>query len=115
MKTVDTAKAVQMLQHIYDMLETADDPDDIQEVQRAVHSYLEDLQPNTPIRITKAGEEEEASILGELPDLIDQGNMAQAINDVLNQPEDDHFGEEQAEGLDNLLEGLKDGPKDERW
>lgn len=28
---------------------------------------------------------------------------------------DDHFGEEQAEGLDNLLEGLRDGPKDKRW
>lgn len=27
----------------------------------------------------------------------------------------EHFGEEQAEGLDNLLAGLKDGPKDERW
>ena len=26
-----------------------------------------------------------------------------------------HFGEEQAEGLDNLLEGLKDTPHDNRW
>lgn len=29
--------------------------------------------------------------------------------------EDDHFGEEQAEGLDNLLEGLRDTPHDNRW
>lgn len=28
---------------------------------------------------------------------------------------DDHFGEEQAEGLDNLLEGLRDTPHDNRW
>ena len=27
----------------------------------------------------------------------------------------EHFGEEQAEGLDNLLEGLKDTPHDNRW
>lgn len=26
-----------------------------------------------------------------------------------------HFGEQQAEGLDNLLEGLKDTPHDNRW
>ena len=26
-----------------------------------------------------------------------------------------HFGEGQAEGLDNLLEGLKDTPHDNRW
>lgn len=26
-----------------------------------------------------------------------------------------HFGEEQAEGLDNLLEGLRDTPHDNRW
>lgn len=29
--------------------------------------------------------------------------------------EDDHFGEEQAEGLSNLLEGLRDTPHDNRW
>lgn len=29
--------------------------------------------------------------------------------------EEDHFGEEQAEGLDNLLEGLRDTPHDDRW
>ena len=29
--------------------------------------------------------------------------------------DDEHFGEEQAEGLDNLLEGLKDTPHDSRW
>lgn len=29
--------------------------------------------------------------------------------------EDEHFGEEQAEGLDNLLEGLRDTPHDNRW
>lgn len=29
--------------------------------------------------------------------------------------EEDHFGEEQAEGLDSLLEGLKDTPHDNRW
>ena len=29
--------------------------------------------------------------------------------------DDDHFGEEQTEGLDNLLEGLKDTPHDSRW
>lgn len=28
---------------------------------------------------------------------------------------DKHFGEEQTEGLDNLLEGLKDTPHDNRW
>lgn len=28
---------------------------------------------------------------------------------------DEHFGEGQAEGLDNLLEGLKDTPHDNRW
>lgn len=28
---------------------------------------------------------------------------------------DSHFGEEQAEGLDNLLEGLRDTPHDNRW
>lgn len=28
---------------------------------------------------------------------------------------DSHFGEEQAEGLDNLLEGLRDNPHDNRW
>lgn len=27
----------------------------------------------------------------------------------------EHFGEEQAEGLDNLLEGLRDTPHDNRW
>ena len=34
------------------------------------------------------------------------------------EPETDnnkHFGEEQAEGLDSLLEGLKDTPHDDRW
>lgn len=29
--------------------------------------------------------------------------------------DDEHFGEGQAEGLDNLLEGLKDTPHDNRW
>lgn len=29
--------------------------------------------------------------------------------------EDKHFGEEQAEGLDSLLAGLKDTPHDDRW
>ncbi len=28
---------------------------------------------------------------------------------------DNHFGEQQAEGLDNLLEGLRDTPHDNRW
>ncbi len=28
---------------------------------------------------------------------------------------DEHFGEQQAEGLDNLLEGLRDTPHDSRW
>lgn len=31
------------------------------------------------------------------------------------QDENDHFGEEQTEGLDSLLEGLKDTPHDDRW
>lgn len=29
--------------------------------------------------------------------------------------EEEHFGEQQAEGLDNLLEGLRDTPHDNRW
>lgn len=29
--------------------------------------------------------------------------------------EEDHFGEQQAEGLDSLLEGLRDTPHDNRW
>lgn len=33
----------------------------------------------------------------------------------MNNPEGEHFGEEQTEGLADLLAGLKDGPKDERW
>lgn len=36
-------------------------------------------------------------------------------NDFVSDDDEEHFGEEQAEGLDNLLAGLKDGPKDERW
>lgn len=28
---------------------------------------------------------------------------------------DEHFGEQQAAGLDNLLEGLRDTPHDNRW
>lgn len=35
--------------------------------------------------------------------------------EIFGKPEDDHFGEEQAEGLDNLLEGLRDTPHDDRW
>lgn len=44
------------------------------------------------------------------------------VNSILGEwkmekePEDDnHFGEEQAEGLSNLLEGLRDAPHDNRW
>lgn len=38
------------------------------------------------------------------------------LDTVIPKDEDsDHFGEEQAEGLDNLLEGLKDTPHDNRW
>lgn len=40
---------------------------------------------------------------------LDTGDQADEL------PEEDHFGEEQAEGLDNLLEGLKDTPHDNRW
>ena len=29
--------------------------------------------------------------------------------------DNEHFGEGQAEGLDNLLEGLRDTPHDNRW
>lgn len=32
-----------------------------------------------------------------------------------HQDENEHFGEGQAEGLDNLLEGLRDTPHDSRW
>lgn len=39
----------------------------------------------------------------------------EAMEDNTFDAKEDHFGEQQAEGLDNLLEGLKDGPKDERW
>ena len=35
---------------------------------------------------------------------------------LTKEPEDDnHFGEEQAKGLDDLLAGLKDSPHDDRW
>lgn len=37
------------------------------------------------------------------------------LEEATVQDEKEHFGEEQAEGLDNLLEGLKDTPHDDRW
>lgn len=42
--------------------------------------------------------------------------MQEQAPEIFGKPEDDdHFGEEQAEGLGNLLEGLKDTPHDDRW
>lgn len=43
---------------------------------------------------------------------LDLANTADLIAD--NKP-DDHFGEEQAAGLADLLAGLKDSPNDDRW
>ena len=34
---------------------------------------------------------------------------------AMNNPEDDHFGEEQAAGLAEILKGLNEGPNDNRW
>ena len=44
-------------------------------------------------------------------------NLARQLRDADKKSTDneDHFGEEQAEGLDDLLAGLKDSPHDDRW
>ena len=34
---------------------------------------------------------------------------------AMNNPKDDHFGEEQAAGLAEILNGLNEGPNDNRW
>lgn len=46
-----------------------------------------------------------------------KGMSIEALKDTLAKGGDpnEHFGEGQAEGLDNLLEGLKDTPHDDRW
>lgn len=45
---------------------------------------------------------------------LDNESMS-ALRKKFSTQEEDHFGEEQAEGLDNLLEGLRDTPHDNRW
>ena len=40
---------------------------------------------------------------------------AEQQNLTTEHEDSEHFGEEQAEGLDNLLEGLRDTPHDNRW
>ena len=46
-----------------------------------------------------------------------EGMSTETLKDILAKGGDpnEHFGEEQAEGLDNLLEGLRDTPHDNRW
>ena len=51
----------------------------------------------------------------EAADEEDIRKMQEQAPEIFGKPEGEHFGEEQAEGLDNLLEGLKDGPHDNRW
>lgn len=74
----------------------------------------------SPEAFDKADDKGKANIINKVltePDDNDLAGTQQAINDALvKEPEDDnHFGEEQAEGLDNLLEGLRDTPHDNRW
>jgi hypothetical protein len=53
----------------------------------------------------------------EQQDVADEATLGKLTPDNTDDlyTEDKHFGEEQAEGLDNLLEGLKDTPHDNRW
>ena len=51
-----------------------------------------------------------------LPSLMNNPEVNSILGEWEKVPEDEeHFGEEQAEGLDNLLEGLRDTPHDDRW
>lgn len=45
---------------------------------------------------------------------LDDESMS-ALRKKFSTQEDDSWGEQQAEGLDNLLEGLRDTPHDNRW
>jgi len=66
--------------------------------------------------VTAEPQESDESLNKRMPALQDKllgSNSNDDDDDDLE--EDDHFGEGQAEGLDNLLEGLKDTPHDSRW
>lgn len=50
-----------------------------------------------------------------IPPAMNNPEVNSILGEWEKEPEEDHFGEEQAEGLDNLIEGLKDTPHDNRW
>lgn len=70
--------------------------------------------------VTAEPQESDESLNKRMPALQDKllgpnGGLETSYSDDDDDEDSDHFGEEQAEGLNNLLEGLKDTPHDNRW
>lgn len=94
---------------LVNLMNKADATNDANELRRDIYNAYYAIKQKLPTDVTPDDEDLAGeSILGELtPDNTE---------DLYTEPDDKHEGfEEQAEGLADLLAGLKDGPHDERW
>ena len=88
------------------------------------HTYV--TSTNKKFRVLQAQTGREGNVIGYAIEWLDSKQRDFMAKDTFDNSlrtggikesdnSDDHFGEEQAEGLSNLLEGLRDTPHDNRW